>query len=153
LVEGVTLYKKFGKDSMSGKIFKPSQAEFTPPESCGYATRNIRINLVEEVLEIKNPKSKHVENKISLVNLKGLLLGGESKSIVKAIKMKNAKPNGEINKLVRNDFIQFNLLVKDGNYDFISPNYLTFKAIEGALNEIINNRRNLKEILNHLDSK
>ncbi len=102
------------------------------------------------LIEIKNLKSKHVEQKLNLSNLKGILLGAAAKSLIKLRKSKSSKANLDVNKLVRPDYIQFILLFKDGKMELIAPSYQVFKNFEAALEEIIKLGKNLKEVLNYL---
>jgi hypothetical protein len=146
----MNMYKKFNNNSMSGKIFDCNNARVNPPEACGFALRQIRLNCDEMVLEIKNCKNKHIENKIALTKLKGILLGSQAKSLLKQKKTKNSKANLEVDKLVSSDYIQFILLFKDGKMDIIAPSYQIFKNFEAALEEVIKLGGNLKDIINYL---
>jgi hypothetical protein len=146
------LYKKFNNNSLGGKVFDPLKASENPPESCGYAIRIFKINIAEEVLEIKNPKNKHLESKIFLSQLKGMLLNAISKNIIKIKKTETIKPNQEIKKLIDSEQIPLVLLYENGKADLIAPSYQTFIILEAALEEILKNKKNLMGILKFLEN-
>ena len=151
LVNGLSIYKKFNNNSMTGKIFDTATSDVNPPESCGYAFRLFKINCNEETLEVKNPKNKHVEARIPLAQLKGIMLGSSTKSFIKQKRNSTSRANQEIGKLIINEYIPFMLLFTDGKLDVIAHNYTIFKSIEGALEEIIKNRKGLSSILKNCD--
>jgi hypothetical protein len=132
---------------IGAKTFDPFKANEIPPENCGYAIRTIKINTLEEVLEVRNPKNKHIEHKIGLNQLKGLLMNNISKQIIKNKKNTTSKPNQEIGKLIQGDYIQFMLLIADGKIDMIAPSYLMYKTFNDALMEIEKNKKNMYGIL------
>lgn len=135
---------------MNGKVFDPFQPD-CHPESCGYAGRLFKFNTYDEILEIKNSKSKHIELKISLKTLKGIMLGSSAKTLIKQKKNSVSKPNQEINKLINVEYIPFILLYQDGNMELIAPNYQTYKTLEGAVEEIVKNRKNLNSVFKYID--
>jgi uncharacterized protein YegP (UPF0339 family) len=136
---------------MTGRTFEPSQSDMYPPESCGYAIRCIKINSLEETLEVKNPKNKHTEVKFSLSQLKGIMLNSSSKAIIKQKKNSTSKPNQDLSKLIQNEYIPFMLLYANGKIDLIAQNYTMFKALEGAIEEIQKNRKILNSILKNCE--
>ncbi len=151
MVTGLNIYKKFNNNSLSGKIFDPLQGNQNPPESCGFTMRLFKICPSLSILEIKNTKSKHIEQKINLNQLKGIMLSSVSKNLIKQRKSVAVKPNGEVNQLFCSDYIPFNLLHSDGTLDLIAPNFSIYKALEGAVEEIIKNQKNLKGIMKCYD--
>lgn len=110
------------------------------------------VNTSYELLEIKNTKTKHIEQKINLSHLKGILLSSSAKTLLKQKKNASIKPNQEISKLIKSDYIPFTLLYTDGKLDLISPTYQVFKCIEAAVEEIIKNKKNLLGILKYMEN-
>ncbi len=157
---GLTIYKKFNQNSlMTGKIFDPNKSKENPPESCGYAIRIFKLNTTDNILEIKNNKSKHIENKINLISIKGILLSNTAKVILKAhnfgnnpyIGNTNVKQSNEINKKNLIENVPFSLLVDDGMLDLISPSFNDFIAFRKAIEELCNKKKNYMTIFKYLD--
>ena len=140
-MNGVVLFKKFNNNSMTNKTFDPLKSNEYSPEQCGYALRVFKINVNEETIETKN--KKHIEQKIIIKNLKGILLPESSKAILKSKKNITRKPNQELNKLVNNDYIPFTFMFSDGCLDLIAPNYQIYKTFEDGVDECIKNKKNL----------
>jgi hypothetical protein len=136
---------------MSGRAFELSQADMYPPESCGYAMRCIKINCIDETIEVRNPKNKHTEVKFSISQVKGIMLNSSSKAIIKQKKTTTSKPNQDLSKLIQNEFIPFMLLNANGKIDLIAPNYTMFKALEGAIEEILKNKKIVSSILKNCE--
>ncbi len=149
LVDGINIYKKFNTNTLiTNKAFDMSNPAHNP-ENCGYAMRLFKINPNEETLEIINQK-KRSELKIQLKDIKGILLCTSAKNTVKQKKSINARPNGEITRLIADtEYIPFNLLLTTGNIDLIASNYLTFKSFEEAVEEIVKRRKTLISILKY----
>lgn len=143
------MYKRFGNSS---SVNTKAYEQGMNPENCGYAQRIFKISPNEEVIEIRNPKNRHLEQKLHINQLKGILLSTASKQVIKSKKNLSSKPNGEISKLINTDYIQFTILITEGNLDVITPSYQAFRTVEGAVNELITNRRNLYTILKLLEN-
>ena len=145
------MYKKLTKNSLSQKVFDPIKSLEFPPENCGYALRNFKLNHLEFLLEIKNTKSKHVENKISLYSIKGILLSNSAKNFLK--NFKNNSNNKDSVKIgnYNNDLIPFNLLYEEGMIDLIAPNYQNFLGFQKAIEELCSKRKNFNGIFKYLE--
>ena len=136
---------------MNNKIFDPFKSNENPPENCGYAMRLFKLNTEEITIEIKVTKSKHVETKIFLSSVKGILLSNPGKSIIKNKKNNSSKNIIDINKMLNSDYIPFFLLLDDGKLDLISPNYQTFLAFQNSIEELCNKKKNYSLILKYLE--
>ena len=102
-------------------------------------------------MEIKNIKSKHIENKINLSSIKGLLLSNTAKAIIK-FHNNNLKQSQEITKKNLNiETVPFNLLVDDGMLDLVSPSYNVFLAFQKSVEELCNKKKNYSQIFKYLD--
>ncbi len=151
-MNGVTFYKKFNNNTLGGKIFDPLNSKENPPEACGFALRNFKINPVEEIIEVRNPKNRHIELKINLSLLKGVIISNTTKNLIKNKKSTSTRPNQEVNKLMANtDYIPFILTHTDGKIDLISQNYQGFYIFESALEQILKNKKNLSSILKNFE--
>jgi hypothetical protein len=127
--------------------FDPEKAKEFPPESCGFAVRLFKLNKEEETIEIRNPKNKHLEQKINLRDVKSLLLTNYSKNLTKNRKNMSMKPNMDLNKILNKDYLTFTLILSEGSLDLISSNYNIFVTFESAIEAIINNKKNISEIV------
>lgn len=145
---------------MTSKLFDPYKSQENPPENCGYALRIFKLNTLENILEIKHNKSKHIENKINLVSIKGLLLSNSAKAIIKAHNNSNninnsnnvIRKSNEINKKIGYiETIPFSLLVDDGMLDLISPSFNVFFAFQKAIEELCHKKKNYSTIFKYLD--
>lgn len=145
---GINLYKKFNKNSLTTKVFDPSKSTEYPPESCGYALRNFKLNHIELLMEIKNTKSKHIENKIPLLSIKGILLSSSAKNILKNYKNNN---KDTLKIASNNELIPFNLLIEEGMLDLIAPNYQNFVGFQKAIEELLSRKKNIIGIFKYLE--
>ncbi len=144
LIEGMNLYKRYNNISISKlKQFDPANVTSNPPESCGFNMRNFKVNPTEEIIEIKNLKTKIVEQKVNINNLKTIVLTNSAKQIIKNKKSLTKKPNSEIEKLVQNDYIAFNIVYTEGSLDMIAPNFALFSTFQVAIEELIKHKKNI----------
>lgn len=137
---------------MTNKIFDPLKSQEYPPENCGYALRIFKLNNKDLQLEIKHNKSKHIENKINLSSIKGILLSNTAKAILKTHNSNNFRNSQEIIK--KNSFIEnipFSLLVDDGMLDLISPSLNAFITFQKAIEEICHKKKNYSTIFRYLE--
>jgi len=137
---------------MTSKLFDPYKSQENPPENCGYALRIFKLNIHDLLLEIKHNKTKHIENKINLSSIKGILLGNTAKAIIKSHNPNSIKNNQEIikkNSLVEN--IPFSLLVDDGMLDLVSPSFNSFLALQKSIEEICQKKKNYSSIFKYLE--
>jgi hypothetical protein len=136
---------------MTSKIFDPHKSQENPPENCGYALRIFKLNTSDLLLEIKNTKTKHIENKINLNSIKGILLSNTAKAILKSHNNYSLKQSVEIikkNYLIEN--IPFSLLVDEGMLDLVSPSFNAFLSFQKAIEEICHKKRNYSSIFKYL---
>jgi len=137
---------------MSSKIFDPYKSQENPPENCGYALRIFKLNTIDLILEIKHNKTKHIENKLNLNSIKGLLISNTAKAIIKAHSNINLKQNQESQKKNANiENIPFSLLVDDGMLDLISPSFNVFLAFQKSIEELCHKKKNYSLIFKYLD--
>lgn len=137
---------------MAGKLFDPYKSNENPPENCGYALRIFKLNTNDLLLEIKHNKTKHIENKISLSSIKGLLLSNTAKAILKSHNSNSLRYSQEIIK--KNSFVEnipFSLLVDDGMLDLVSPSFNAFLAFQKAIDEICHKKKNYSSIFKYLE--
>ena len=137
---------------MTSKIFDPYKSQENPLENCGYALRVFKLNTNDFLLEIKHNKTKHIENKINLSSIKGILLGNTAKAIIKAHNTNSLRHSVEIikkNSLVEN--IPFSLLVDDGMLDLVSPSFNTFLTFQKAIEEVCQKKKNYSSIFKYLE--
>lgn len=152
LIEGINIYKRYNNISISKlKHFDPANVATIPPESCGYSIRNFKINQTEEVIEIKNLKTKIIEQKVNINTLKSIVLTSSAKQIIKNKKSLTKKPNSEIEKLVQNDYIAFTIIYTEGSMEVIAPNFALFSTFQAAFEEIIKHRKNIFAYLKQND--
>lgn len=111
------------------------------------------MNTLENLLEIKNIKSKHVENKINLSSIKGILLSNSAKAFLKAHKnsLNNLIISQESLSVSNTEYIPFNLLIDEGMIDLIAPNLQIFNGFQKAIEELINKKKNYSIIFKYLD--
>jgi hypothetical protein len=149
----LAIYKKFNQNSLiSSKLFDPYKSQENPPENCGYALRIFKLNTSDLLLEIKHNKSKHIENKINLSSIKGILLGNTAKGIIKSHNQNNLKHSQEmIKKNYAIENIPFSLLVDDGMLDLVSPSYNSFLAFQKGIEEICLRKKNYSSIFKYLE--
>jgi hypothetical protein len=147
----MNLYKRFNNKSMNTKPFTTTNNPNENPENYGFVLRQFKINCEEELLEIKNIKNRHIEQKLPLSKIKGILIDSNTKSFIKQKKNSTYIPNQEVTKLLTPDYIRLDLLIEDGKIDIIAPSYLAYNTLNNALDEIIKNKKNLYGILNYLD--
>ena len=136
---------------MTSRIFDPQKSHENPPENCGYAMRIFKLNTNDLLLEIKHFKTKHIENKISLSSIKGILLSNTAKAMLKSHN-NSLKQSLEIiknNSLVEN--IPFSLLVDDGMLDLVSPSFSAFLTFQKAIEEICHKKKNYSLIFKYLE--
>lgn len=144
LCEGINIYKRYNNISLSKlKQYDPSAPDRNTPEACGYSMRNFKLNPTEELIEIKNQKTKIVEQKMLINTLKSIMLSNSAKQIIKNKKNLTKKPNSEIEKLVQNDFIPFTILHSEGSMDVIAPNFAIFSTFQTALEELIKQKKSI----------
>lgn len=144
LIEGMNLYKRYNNISIIKiKQFDPANVTSNPPESCGYNMRNFKVNSTDETIEIKNLKTKIIEQKIDIISMKSMVLTNSAKQIIKNKKSLTKKPNSEIEKLVQNDCIAFSIIYTEGNLDMIAPNFAVFSSFQAAFEEIIKHKKNI----------
>jgi len=137
---------------MTSKIFDPYKSQEVPPESCGYALRIFKLNTNDLLLEIKHNKSKHIENKINLNSIKGILLSNTAKAFVKSYYANSLRNSQEIikqNSLIEN--IPFSLLVDDGMLDLVSSSCNAFLAFLKAIEEICHKKKSYSSIFKYLE--
>jgi hypothetical protein len=137
---------------MTSKIFDPYKSQEIPPENCGYALRIFKLNTNDLLLEIKHNKSKHIENKINLKSIKGILLSNTAKAFVKSYNVNSLRNSQEIikqNSLIEN--IPFSLLVDDGMLDLVSSSCNAFLAFQKAIEEICNKKKSYSSIFKYLE--
>ena len=113
---GIILYKKSNFNSRSFDITK---IKTFPPEKCGYFQRIFSIK--NNLLQIKDIKSNIIESKINVNDLIKIMLNPKLKKKLELLKEKND------NLLYNEKYIQFNLILKEGNLDLISPNYKSYE--------------------------
>ena len=113
---GIILYKKSNFNSRSFDITK---IKTFPPEKCGYFQRIFSIK--NNLLQIKDIKSNIIESKINVNDLIKIMLNPKLKKKLESLKEKND------NLLYNEKYIQFNLILKEGNLDLISPNYKSYE--------------------------
>jgi hypothetical protein len=141
---GINIYKRLNNLTRG---FDPEKAKEFPPESCGFAVRLFKLNKDEEAIEIRNPKNKHLEQKIHVKDVKSILLTNYSKNLIKNRKNMSMKPNIDINKILNKDYLTFSLVLTEGSLDLISSNYNIFVTFESAIDAIITSRKNINEII------
>ncbi len=113
---GIILYKKSNFNSRS---FDIKNIKTFPPEKCGYFQRIFSIK--NNLLQIKDIKSNIIESKIKVNDLIKIMLNPKLKKKLELLKEKND------NLLYNEKYIQFNLILKEGNLDLISPNYKSYE--------------------------
>ena len=141
LVEGLNMLKRYNNISLKMKPFDPLTATTNPPESCGYNYRNFKVNPSEEVIEMKNLKTKIIEQKLNINTIKSILLSSSAKLVIKSKKSFTKKPNSEIEKLVQSEFIVFTVVHTEGSIDLIAPNFAVFSTFQIALEELIRQKK------------
>jgi len=150
---GLAIYKKFNQNSLkTSKLYDPYKSQENPPESCGYALRVFKLNTNDLLLEIKHHKTKHIENKINISSIKGILLSNTAKMILKAHSTNSIKQTLEIikkNSLIEN--IPFSLLVDDGMLDLVSPSFNVFLAFQKAIEEICHKKKHFSSVFKYLE--
>jgi hypothetical protein len=143
----MNIYKRFN----NAKVFEPQNAKKNPPENCGYALRLFKLNNEDETLELKNPKNKHIEMRIPLISIIGLLISQTALNVVKGKRISTMKPNIDLNALIKPGYIPFSITLEDGSIDVISPSYHIYVTFEAAIDEILKNKRNISNILKLLN--
>ena len=144
LVDGLNLYKRYNNISITKlKQFDPAVPGQNTPELCGYSMRNFKINPSEEMIEIKNMKTKIIEQKLAVGFLKSVMLSNSAKQIIKNKKSLTKKPNSEIEKLVQSEFIVFTVLFTDGSMDLIAPNFAVFSTFQTSIEELMKQKKNI----------
>ena len=113
---GIILYKKSNFNSRS---FDIKNIKTFPPEKCGYFQRIFSVK--NNLLQIKDIKSNIIESKIKVNDLIKIMLNPKLKK-----KLESLKENND-NLLYNEKYIQFNLILKEGNLDLISPNYKSYE--------------------------
>ena len=113
---GIILYKKSNFNSRS---FDIKNIKTFPPEKCGYFQRIFSVK--NNLLQIKDIKSNIIESKIKVNDLIKIMLNPKLKKKLESLKEKND------NLLYNEKYIQFNLILKEGNLDLISPNYKSYE--------------------------
>jgi hypothetical protein len=73
------------------------------------------------LLQIKDIKSNIIESTINVNDLIKIMLNPKLKKRLESLKEKND------NLLYNEKYIQFNLILKEGNLDLISPNYKSYE--------------------------
>jgi len=113
---GIILYKK---SNFNCRSFDIKNIKTFPPEKCGYFQRI--FSMKNNLLQIKDIKSNIIESKINVNDLRKIMLNPKLKKKLELLKEKND------NLLFDEKFIQFNLILKEGNLDLISPNYKSYE--------------------------
>ena len=113
---GIILYKK---SNFNCRSFDIKNIKTFPPEKCGYFQRI--FSMKNNLLQIKDIKSNIIESKIKVNDLIKIMLNPKLKKKLESLKEKND------NLLYNEKYIQFNLILKEGNLDLISPNYKSYE--------------------------
>lgn len=130
---GVFLYKKASNTS------SVTITDNFKPEKNGYVLRNFFFDPVHQNLLIKNNKLNQIEKRINIRELNKIMMNQRSKDIIQ--KEKTAKEHSILEK---GKLIHFLLLIKEGNLDLISTNYVSYQLFSDAIEEILKNRKNLQ---------
>jgi len=71
LIEGINLYKKFDTNISTNSKFKvlDPDSSFIVPEKYGYAIRNLKLNMTEKTIEVKNLKMKITGNRLIILTI------------------------------------------------------------------------------------
>lgn len=129
---GVFLYKKAGNTS------SVTITDDFKPEKNGYVLRNFFFDPIHQNLLIKNNKLNQIEKRINIRELSKIMMNQRSKDIVQREKTK------EHSILEKGKLIHFLLLIKEGNLDLISTNFVSYQLFSDAIEEILKNKKNLQ---------
>ena len=129
---GVFLYKKAGNSS------SVTITDDFKPEKNGYVLRNFFFDPIHQNLLIKNNKLNQIEKRLNIRELSKIMMNQRSKDIIQKEKAK------EHSILEKGKLIHFLLLIKEGNLDLISTNYVSYQLFSDAIEEILKNRKNLQ---------
>jgi len=111
-----------------------------------------KLTLEEESIEIKHSKNKNIEMKISLINIKKILLSTESRKIINKLKNLSSKPNC-LNNVFNHDYIPFSLIIENNAIDLIAQSYQIYSCFSQAIEEIIKYKKNINEIVYYIENK
>ena len=104
------------------------------PEKNGYVLKNFIIDPESRILLMKNTKINQIEKKIKFDDINSIMLNDKTKKIITEEKIK------EHSVLEKGNYIPFILLLKEGNLDLLSPNYLTYQIFSDFIQKIVKSR-------------
>lgn len=88
--------------------------------------------------------------KISLNDVKSILLNSNSKKIISKLKNFTLKPNNMLNMMLNQDFIPFVLIIENGSVELIAQTYQIFLCFTHAIEEIIKNKKNISHLIKNI---